>query len=209
MGHTQFIPTTYLSYAVDFNGDGRRDLWSDDPGDALASAAHYLASAGWVKGQPWGVEVQVTKAAAKSSGKVKSVAEWRNLGVVLGSGARVPDHGKAKLVTSSGPGFLLFHNGLVLGAYNASNRYIVGVGHLSDRIAGKADLVGAFPPDANGLTQADRVFMQERLTRMGYDCGSTDGVFGPKTAAAIAGFQVSKGLKATGKGSPDLLRLLR
>ncbi len=209
MGHTQFIPTTYLSYAVDFNGDGKRDLWSDDPGDALASAAHYLASAGWVKGQPWGLEVQVTKAAAKANGKVKTVAEWRKLGVVLGSGAPVPDHGKARLVTSSGPGFLLFHNGLVLGAYNSSTRYIVGVGHLSDRIAGQGDLVGGFPPDSNGLTQADRVFLQQRLTRIGYDPGSTDGVFGPKTAAAIAGFQASRGLKATGAASPELLGLLR
>ncbi len=209
MGHTQFIPTTYLSYAVDFNGDSRRDVWSDDPGDALGSAAHYLASAGWVKGQPWGVEVHVSKAAGKSAGKIRTVAEWRKLGVVLGSGEAVPDHGRARLVTSSGPGFLLFHNGLVLGAYNASNRYIVGVGHLSDRIVGKGDLAGGFPPDSNGLTQADRVFLQQRLTRLGYDPGSTDGVFGPKTAAAIAGFQASKGLKATGVASPDLLGLLR
>lgn len=209
MGHTQFIPSTYLSYAVDFDGDGRRDVWSDDPADALASAAHYMGSAGWIRGQPWGVEVRVPKALRGQNGRLRPVAEWRKLGVVLSSGDAVPDHGRARLITSSGPGFLLFHNGLALGAYNASSRYIVGVGHLSDRIAGQGPLVGRFPPDANGLSQADRVLVQQRLTRLGYETGSTDGVFGPKTKAAIAGFQAARGLDVTGVASAALLDLLR
>ena len=209
MGHTQFIPTTYLAYAVDANGDGRRDVWSDDPADALASAAHYLGAAGWVRGQPWGMEVQVPKAAAKSAGKVRKVADWRKLGVRTAAGGEVPDHGAARLITSDGPGFLLFHNGLVLGAYNSSSRYIVGVGLLSDRIGGAGKLVGGFPPDSNGLTQADRVFVQTRLAQLGYDPGSTDGVFGPKTAAAIAGFQVSRRVPPTGVATPQLLAMLR
>ena len=209
MGHTQFIPTTYLSYAVDFNGDGKRDVWSDDPTDALASAAHYLGAAGWQHGQPWGVEVRVPKAARALGGKVKSVAEWRKLGLVLGDGGKVQDHGPARLVTSSGPGFLLFHNGLVLGHYNSSTLYIVGVGVLSDRIGGKGGLAQGFPPDANGLSQADRIFMQQRLTRLGFDTGSSDGVFGAKTVAAIKGFQASRGLAVTGVPSQDLLAALR
>ena len=209
MGHTQFIPSTYQAFAVDFTGDGRRDVWGDDPSDALASAAHYLAKSGWTHGQPWGVEVRVPKTANTLNGKVKKVSEWRRLGLVLGSGGQVPDHGAARLVTSSGPGFLLFHNGTVLGRYNASTRYIVGVGYLSDRIAGKAGLVGNFPPDANGLSQADRVLVQSRLTRLGYDTGSSDGVFGAKTAVAIAGFQGSKGVAVTGVASANLLGLLR
>lgn len=209
MGHTQFIPTTYQAYAVDFNGDGRRDVWSDDPTDALASTARYLAASGWQSGQPWGVEVRVPKAARAAAGKVKKVAEWRKRGLVLANGAAVPDRGRAKLITSSGPGVLLFHNGLVLGAYNASSLYIIGVGHLSDRIAGKGGLVGRFPPDANGLTQADRIFVQKRLTQLGYDTGSSDGVFGRKTLAAIAGFQAAQGLAPSGLASPQLLALLR
>ena len=209
MGHTQFIPTTYLSYAVDFNGDGRRDVWSDDPTDALASAAHYLGASGWQRGQPWGVEVRVPKTAKKFGGKVKTVAEWRKLGLVSGDGTPVPDHGAARLVTSSGPGFLLFHNGLVLGRYNSSSLYIVGVGVLSDRIAGKGGLAQGFPPDSNGLTQADRIHVQKRLTRLGFETGSTDGVFGAKTRAAIAGFQKAKRLPVTGVASSDFLRLLR
>lgn len=209
MGHTQFIPTTYLSYAVDYDGDGRRDVWSDDPADALASAARYLKAAGWQKGQPWGMEVQVSKAAAGQGGKVHTVADWRKLGLLTGRGGQVPDHGSARLVTTSGPGFLLFHNGRVLGKYNSSTLYMVGVGYLSDRISGKGPLVQGFPPDANGLTQANRIRLQERLTRLGYDTGSTDGVFGAKTRAAIAGFQRAQGLAVTGTPSPDLLALLR
>jgi lytic murein transglycosylase len=209
MGHTQFIPTTYLAYAVDYNGDGRRDVWSDDPSDALASAARYLSAAGWQKGQPWGMEVQVSKAAGAQGGKVHKVADWRKLGLLTGRGGQVPDHGPARLVTTSGPGFLLFHNGLVLGKYNSSTLYMVGVGYLSDRIAGKGPLAQGFPPDANGLSQADRIRLQERLTRLGFETGSTDGVFGAKTRAAIAGFQQAHGLPATGVPSPDLLALLR
>ena len=209
MGHTQFIPTTYQSYAVDFDGDGRRDVWSDDPGDALASAAHYLAVRGWQHGQPWGVEVRLTKAARAAGTKRRTVAEWRKLGLTLANGARVPDYGAARLITSSGPGILLFRNGMVLGAYNASSLYIAGVGLLSDRVAGKPGLAGRFPPDATGLTQAQRIELQQRLTRMGYDTGSADGVFGAKTARAVAGFQASQGLPPTGLASPELLARMR
>lgn len=209
MGHTQFIPSTYQAFAVDFTGDGRRDIWGDDPSDALASAAHYLSVSGWTHGQPWGVEVRVPKTSKPLGGKVKKISEWRKLGVVLANGGQVPDHGAAKLVTTSGPGFLLYHNGLVLGRYNASTLYMVGVGVLSDRIAGQGSLLGGFPPDANGLSQADRVLLQARLSKLGFETGSTDGVFGAKTRAAIAGFQKAKGLAVTGVATPDLVALLR
>lgn len=209
MGHTQFIPSTYQAFAVDFTGDGRRDVWGDDPSDALASAAHYLSVSGWVHGQPWGVEVRVPNGAKGLGGKTKTIATWRKAGLVLANGGQVPDHGPARLVTSSGPGFLLFHNGLVLGRYNASSLYIVGVGILSDRIAGGGPIIGGFPPDANGLTQADRILVQQRLTRLGYDTGSADGVFGAKTTSAIAGFQKAKGVAVTGVATQDLVALLR
>ena len=204
MGHMQFIPTTYRSFAVDATGDGKSDHWGDDPADALASAAHYLAEAGWQAGQPWGVEARVPKGTKAAT---RTVAEWAERGVVpvrnISGGA------KAKLVTSSGPGFLLLRNGRVLGAYNNSERYIVGVGVLSDRVNGGGALKGAFPPDATGLTQAERVRVQERLTALGFDTGSTDGVFGPKTKAALEAWQRATGQAVTGKASPEVLAALR
>ena len=192
MGHTQFIPTTYAAYAVDFRGDGRRDIWSDDPTDALASAANYLAKSGWTHGRPWGAEVQAD-------------------GARQANGAALPDHGKATLVRpqKGGPTFILWHNARVITHYNAAQKYVIGLGHLSDRIKGAGPLVTPFPPDAFGLSQAQRVELQQRLTRMGYDCGSTDGVFGPLTRAAIKAFQTSRGLSADGIPSPGLLSLMR
>jgi membrane-bound lytic murein transglycosylase B len=194
MGHTQFIPTTYAAYAVDFRGDGRRDIWSDDPTDALASAAHYLAQSGWTHGRPWGAEVQRQGEALR-----------------LATGGKVPDHGKGTLVQpqKGGPSFILWHNAKVLSHYNAAQKYVIGLGHLSDRIAGAGPLATPFPPDANGLHQKDRVAMQQRLTRMGYDTGSVDGVFGPMTRAAIAGFQQSRGLPVDGVPSVALLGMMR
>ena len=195
MGHTQFIPTTYAAYAVDFRGDGRRDIWSDDPTDALASAANYLAKSGWTHGRPWGAEVRVT-----DGGTTR-----------LADGSPLPDHGKGTLVQpqKGGPSFILWHNAKVLTHYNAAQKYVIGLGHLSDRIKGGPPLHAAFPPDEFGLRQADRVEMQKRLTRMGYDCGSVDGVFGPMTRAAIRGFQTSRGLPVTGKASLTLLSMMR
>lgn len=204
MGHMQFIPTTYRAYAVDATGDGRSDHWGDDPADALASAAHYLAQSGWQKGQPWGVEARVPPGTKEAT---RTIADWRARGVE--PVAQVSGKLSARLVTSSGPGVLLLKNGRVLGAYNASSRYIVGVGVLSDRLAGGPGLRGGFPPDATGLSQAERVRVQERLTRLGFDTGSTDGVFGPKTRAALEAWQRATGRAVTGQASPEVLEALR
>ncbi len=195
MGHTQFIPTTYAAYAVDFHGDGRRDIWSDDPTDALASAAHYLAQSGWTHGRPWGAEVARAK-----DGTTR-----------LANGSPLPDHGKGALVQpqDGGPTFILWHNARVMTHYNNAQKYVIGLGHLSDRINGGPALQTPFPPDQFGMRQGDRVELQKRLTRMGYDCGSTDGVFGPMTRAAVKGFQASRGLPADGKPSLEILALMR
>ncbi len=183
MGHTQFIPTSYLAYAVDFTGDGRRDIWSDDPTDALASAAAYLARSGWVRGQPWGGEVG---SAAAGSGAPVAVLQ-----------PQVP-----------GPRIAVFRNFQVLKRYNNSDSYAIGVGHLSDRIAGGGPFRTSFGPDKTGLTLEDRKELQRRLTAAGYDTQGADGVIGSKSVAAISSYQRANGLPVTGEPSLELLRRL-
>ncbi|WP_299043142.1 lytic murein transglycosylase [uncultured Tateyamaria sp.] len=178
MGHTQFIPTSYQAFAVDFTGDGKRDIWSDDPSDSLASTAAYLSRNGWQTGQGWGREV--TGSAA---------------GTVI-----QPQPG--------GPRFQVTRNFRVIKTYNNSDSYAIGVGHLADRIAGGGPLQGTFPPDQYGLTKDDRIDLQRRLTQRGFDTGGVDGVLGTKSQAAIAAYQTSRGLPATGTPSLDLLRSL-
>jgi membrane-bound lytic murein transglycosylase B len=179
MGHTQFIPTSYEAFAVDFTGDGRRDIWSDDPADSLASTAAYLSRNGWTQGRKWGGEV--------------------------GNGALA---GSVIQPQAGGPKFSVTSNFRVIKRYNNSDSYAIGVGHLSDRIAGAGPLRGSFPPDKNGLTKDDRQRLQERLTAKGFDTGGADGVIGPKSEAAISAYQSSIGIPATGTPSQDLLRSL-
>ena len=179
MGHTQFIPTSYLQFAVDFTGNGRRDIWSDDPTDALASAAAYLQRSGWRRGLRWGGEV--------------------------GAGAPA---GPVIQPQPGGPRFATTRNFAVIKRYNNSDAYAIGVGHLADRIGGAGPLRGSFPPDANGLTRADRIVLQERLTARGFDTQGADGVIGPNTEAAIRAYQASQGLPATATPSPELLQSL-
>ncbi|MEM1360536.1 MAG: lytic murein transglycosylase [Pseudomonadota bacterium] len=212
MGHTQFIPTSFELYAVDFTGDGRRDIWSDDPTDALASAAAYLKRSGWRQGQPWGVEVQVPAGfSAYGRGSNRSPSSWAASGVRDMRGQPVPDYGPASIIRpqSGGPVFMIFPNFTVITRYNNSTSYVIGVGHLSDRIKGAQPLQSGFPPDANGLTIEDRKELQERLNRAGHDVGTPDGVVGKKTEAAITSYQQANGLAATGKPSQDLLQRLR
>ncbi len=210
MGHTQFIPTTYRAHAVDFTGDGRRDIWSDDPTDALASAANYLAQSGWQAGRPWGVEVRLPS--GSDDLVTRSVADWRARGVTRAAGGAVPDHGPATLILPSGaggPAFLLFRNYKVFRAYNNSMKYALGVGHLADRLAGGGPLVGTFGPDAQGLTLEERKEIQARLTAAGFDTEGTDGVIGDKTTAAIRAFEQARRLPVTGIASKALLRQLQ
>ena len=211
MGHTQFIPTTYLEFAVDFQGDGRRDIWGDDPTDALASTANYLAKAGWARGQPWGQEVAVPAGAAAHAGHSGSKTDWQNLGVTRADGGALADHGPGVLIMpegGSGPAFLTYHNYSVIARYNNAQSYIIGVGYLADRLAGGPALRFAFPPDGNGLLIGDRQRLQSRLTALGFDTGGTDGVIGANTTAAISAFQAQHGLAVTGVPSLDLLALL-
>jgi len=180
MGHTQFIPTSYQAYAVDFTGDGRRDIWSEDPSDALASTAAYLQRNGWTRGLKWGGE----------------------------AGAPGTPAGRIIQPQEGGPKFAVTGNFNAIKRYNNSDSYAIGVGHLADRIAGAGPLRGSFPPDKYGLTKDDRILLQKRLTARGFDTGGVDGVLGPKSRAAISGYQSSRGLPATGEPSQALLNSL-
>ena len=214
MGHTQFIPTSYQAYAVDFDGDGRRDIWSDDPGDALASAAAYLSRSGWRHGAPWGLEVALPSgfdAGLTGRSKARSVAAWRALGVRAADGRSLPEAGEAAVLAPAGvgaPAFLVYRNFWVILRYNNSEKYGLGIGHLSDRIGGAGPLRGRFPPDENGLTLEDRKALQMRLTQAGFDTGGADGGIGDKTRAAISAYQRRAGVPVTGTPSVSLLRRL-
>ncbi|EAR52465.1 Membrane-bound lytic murein transglycosylase B [Oceanicola granulosus HTCC2516] len=214
MGHTQFIPTTYEAFAVDFTGDGRRDIWSDDPSDALASTANHFADHGWRQGQPWGMEVVLPAgldAGLLGRGKTRAISDWNARGVRTPAGQPIPDYGSAAILVpqAGGPAFMAFRNFEVIARYNNAVSYVIGVGHLSDRLAGGPPLSGSFPPDAAGLTIADRKALQAGLNRAGFDAGTPDGVIGSGTRAAIEAYQSANGLPVTGTASRELLGRLR
>lgn len=215
MGHTQFIPTSYLAYAVDFTGDGKRDIWSEDPTDALASTAAYLAKFGWVKGQPWGVEVQLPRNFnfALASRKIqKTPADWAKLGVKGLDGRTVPNYGSASILLPAGgqgAAFMIFKNFAVIERYNTADAYVIGVGHLSDRLKGAGPIQAKWPRGDRALTFKERQEMQRRLTKAGFDTQGVDGKIGPNTIAAVRAYQASQGLTQDGYPSLTLLKRLR
>ena len=215
MGHTQFIPTSYLEYAVDFTGDGKRDIWSDNPADALASTAAYLARFGWTKGQPWGVEVRLPRGfdfGLTGERIKKSPRDWAAMGVRDTSGRIVPNHGRASILLpagAQGAAFMIFDNFHVIERYNTADAYVIGVGHLSDRIAGAGPIRAGWPRDDRNLRFAEKKEMQQLLTKRGFDTDGVDGIIGPNTIAAIRRFQSSLGLIPDGYASFDILKRLR
>lgn len=214
MGHTQFIPTSYEAFAVDYNGDGRRDIWSEDPTDALASAAAYLDRNGWSRGKPWGLEVILPASYDGPFGRSNTIATsaLRAAGVRAASGGDLPDLGDARVLIPSGrgdPAFAISSNFNAILRYNNSESYAIGIGHLSDRIAGGGPLVAQFGPDEYGLTKADRTALQAGLNRAGFDAGEPDGVLGTKTETAIRAYQAASRLPVTGQPSQALLARLQ
>ncbi|KAA9009892.1 lytic murein transglycosylase [Histidinibacterium aquaticum] len=213
MGHTQFIPTSYQEYAVDFDGDGRRDIWAEDPTDALASTANYLARAGWRSGEPWGFEVRLPSGYSGPEGRntTRALSDWAARGITRADGSPLPSSGSAALIQpqAGGPAFLAFRNFEVIARYNNATSYVIGVGYLSDRIGGAGPLQGGFPPDRYGLTLEDRQALQRGLTAAGFDAGSPDGVIGTGTIEAIEAYQAANGLPVTGEPSRELLARLR
>lgn len=215
MGHTQFIPTSYLAFAVDFTGDGKRDIWSDDPADALASTAAYLARSGWQSGRPWGLEITLPRGFdySQTGDRVKkSVADWQALGVRTVTGGGLPDHGTASVLLPAGArgaAFLIFRNFNVIERYNSADAYVIGIGHLADRLKGGPVIQAAWPRNDRALKVDERLELQAQLTKAGFDPGGVDGKIGPNTIAAVKAFQRSIGMVPDGYASLDILKRLR
>lgn len=211
MGHTQFMPSSYLTHAVAFRTPGRRDIWGADPADALASTAAYLAHFGWEQAARWAVEVLLTKAfAVDLAGTTRPAPEWQSLGVQAVQGA-LPDRPARLLLPAGarGPALLACANFGVLARYNAADAYVIAVGHLADRISGGAAFHTPWPRDLRGLSAAERREIQQRLTAAGHDTGGIDGLLGPRTHAALRSFQRSAGLVPDGFPSTEMLEALR
>jgi membrane-bound lytic murein transglycosylase B len=215
MGHTQFMPSSFMRYAVDYNGDGRKDIWNSVP-DALGSTANYLNSFGWRPGETWGYEVKLPNgfnfAAAREMGKAP-LSQWQAMGITRVSGRPFPrpeDVGRLYMPAgANGPTFLLLPNFDVIKRYNNSDSYALAVGHLADRILGGGGFFTPWPTGDYALNKAQRGELQTLLARAGYDVGTADGVIGPKTRAGIIAYQQARGLPADGHVSGLLLERLK
>lgn len=208
-GHTQFMPTTFRRVAVDFDGDGRRDLVQSVP-DALASSANYLAKAGWKLGEVWGHEVRLPRKYGGPSGRRTrlSMADWRALGIKRVDGRALPGEEMASLLLpagASGPAFLVLRNFNALLAYNPADLYALAIAHLSDRLRGGDAIRASWPRGEPALSREQRIRLQERLSHRGFDVGTADGIIGPRTVAAIKEFQKSLGLTPDGFPTVGLL----
>ncbi len=216
MGQTQFMPSDYLNFAVDGDGDGRRDIWGS-PADALASSANFLAhKAAWRPEGAVQVEVVVPRQGfdySQTEGPMKPIAAWQAMGVTAPGGFPDPGvHGDAAGLIMpmgwQGPGFLIYPNHMAIRAYNNSTAYALGVGLLAWRIAGGGPLAQAWPDD-KPLALNDRIAAQQALTALGFDPGGQDGVIGTGTRRAARAWQVSRGLPADGYLSFDLIQRLK
>jgi len=213
MGHPQFMPSSFMRYAVDWRGDGHKDIWGSVP-DALASIGNYLKGFGWRAGETWGYEVKLPRDFNYQNvwnGTNASLGDWAGIGVVRASGRAFPrPSDAAKLympMGGNGPVFAVLPNFSVIKRYNNSDSYALAVGHLADRIIGSRGFVAAWPSDT-ALNKDARMQVQARLLKRGYQIGSPDGVIGPKTRAAVIDFQARAGLLPDGHVSGKLLNSL-
>ena len=217
MGHTQFMPSSYLQHAIDFDGDGRCDIWGKDPWDALASTAAYLANSGWEWGQPWGIEVSLDKVnqfdfEQCGTDTTKEIPEWAELGISPVADCDFPNQDSASILFPAGaygPVFMVFENFQALLRYNGAIPYGLAVGHLADRIIGGLAFTTCWPRGDKQLSREERSELQERLNLAGYDTKGADGIFGPNTFAALRGWQRFSGLVADGYPTMETLERLR
>ena len=218
-GHTQFMPSTYERLAVDFDGDGRRDLVSSTT-DALASTANFLKRAGWQTGMPWGFEVKIPQGvsiAGESRRNKRSLNSWIAQGVTRADGTaliqgNLSGSTPAGLITpagANGPAFLVFKNFDAIYSYNAAESYGLAIAHLSDRLQGGSTFRTAWPTDDAGTSRAERREIQQFLIQRGYDIGAVDGLIGDKSRQAIQKEQSRLGLNPTGRAGQQILRAFR
>ena len=218
-GHTQFMPSTYEELAVDFDGDGRRDLVSSTS-DALASTANFLKKRGWQTGQPWGFEVRIPETMSingEGRRNKKSLSHWMSRGLVRADGSSLIQDGlssssNAGLMApagANGPVFLVFKNFDAIYSYNAAESYALAIAHLSDRLQGKAGFSKSWPTVDAGTSRAERREIQQFLINRGYDIGAVDGLIGDKSRQAIRQEQIRLGLSSTGRAGQQILSVIR
>lgn len=212
MGHTQFIPTSYLAYGVDMDGNGRRDIWNSVP-DALATAANLLHENGWRTGKTWGYEVTVPAGLRGLEGETKLLKEWQKLGVVRQGGkafAWPDDKGVLKFFAGkNGPAFLVMKNFYVIKRYNNSDSYALAVGMLADKIAGFGGMTQKWPRPEGSLVVDEKIELQKLLQAKGFYTGAIDGALGKGSREAIRAYQKDAGVVVDGEPTSDLLKQLR
>ncbi len=214
MGHTQFLPSVFLTYAVDADGDGHRDIWGSIP-DVTASTAHFLSRMGWQSGQPWGVEVQLHAGFDYARAELttrQNASAWAAEGVRTLDGQALPEMGEASVITPAGargPAFLVGTNFRTILRYNNSVNYALGVSLLARQIDGGAPIATAWPRDIEPLHRDQLRQLQTALNNRGFDAGAPDGVMGPATRAGLRRFQQSIGAMADGYPTVTLLERLQ
>ena len=215
MGQLQFIPSTFVNYAVDFDGDGRRNIWTDLP-DVFASAANYLSSIGWRGDEKWGREVRLPADFDWETASLKlrkPLEEWRRLGIRRADGGALPVADISGAIVApgghKGPAFLVYGNFDKILNWNRSLLYAIAVGHLADRIAGRGPLLAARPAKEEPLSRAQVEEMQGLLGALGFDAGEPDGVVGSQTRAALRAFQREADVPPDGYPTPELLASIR
>jgi membrane-bound lytic murein transglycosylase B len=214
-GPTQFMPTAFKRYAVDFDGDGRRDVVTSVP-DVIASTANNLKKDGWTPGQTWGYEVVVPQGfdyLLADRSRQMTMAQWEALGLRRPGGQPFPRPGdRAYLLVPAGargPGFLMLNNFRVIMKYNPAEAYALAIGHLADRMRGGEPFAQGWPREERALTREERLELQQRLASRGFDVGEPDGRLGPKSRTAIRDYQVRTGLVPDGFASNEILNRLR
>jgi len=210
MGQTQFMPSSFLKFAVDIDGDGHRDIWRSVP-DSLGSIANYLRQHDWDAMKRWGYEVRLPGGfdfTAITAHEGKPVSAWEKLGVVTVGGKPIADRGAAWLFLpagAKGPAFLTLQNYWAIKTYNISDSYTLSVGMLADRLRGGGTLAGTWPAKETALGRTDLEALQKRLATLGHPIDKIDGKVGPGTRAALRAWQAGEGLVADGYPTPDVL----
>ncbi|MES2534186.1 MAG: lytic murein transglycosylase [Pseudomonadota bacterium] len=214
MGQTQFMPSNFLAFAVDADGDGRRDIWGS-MADVMASTGNFLARAGWQAGSPWGGEVKLPPgfdyARADASARQSSV-QWAAEGVQSMDGSPLPALTEGEILLPAGargPAFLVGPNFRTILRYNNSTSYALAVGLLARQLAGGSGVIAAWPRDLQPLSRSQVVALQTALNQRGFAAGNADGVMGPSTRRGVRGYQQSIGLPADGYPTTDLLARLQ